>query len=97
MPRKRFFKKSGVFHVYILQCRDGSYYTGYTNDLAKRLLLHKSGKGARYTRSHGPCKLVWTRRFSYYRNAFKEESRIKRMSRSQKEKLVKGKRKTRKA
>ena len=47
-------KRSGRFFVYILRCRDGTFYTGYTPDLARRLELHNAGKGARYTRSRRP-------------------------------------------
>ncbi len=88
MPQTRKFQKTGSFHVYMLQCKDGSFYTGYTNNLEKRLKLHRSGKGAKYTRSHRPLKLVWTKKFSYYRSAFKEETRIKKLNRKQKEKMV---------
>lgn len=42
------------YYVYILRCRDGSLYTGITNDVAHRLRLHRSGKGAKYTRAHPP-------------------------------------------
>ena len=46
-------------YVYILRCSDGSYYTGWTNDLSKRLLSHNSGKGAKYTKSRLPVELVY--------------------------------------
>ena len=86
-PRTK-FQKSGDFHVYILECCDGSFYTGYTGDLAKRIEQHSTGKGAKYTRSHLPVRLVWCKRYRYYRNAIREEDRIKRLSRRQKELLV---------
>ena len=84
------FKRKGVFYVYILECRDGTYYTGYTPDLARRIELHNLGKGAKYTRGRGPVKLIWSREFKYFRNAVVEERRIKRLTRVQKEILVRG-------
>lgn len=79
--KKRFF-------AYIVECRDGTYYTGYTPDLENRLKAHNSGKGAKYTRSRRPVKLVWSRRFGDFKKAVSEEARIKRLERAQKEKLV---------
>lgn len=84
------FKRKGIFYVYILECRDGTYYTGYTPDLQRRIDLHNSGKGAKYTRSRGPVKLIWSRVFKYFKNAFSEERRIKRLTRMQKETLIRG-------
>ena len=49
-------KRSGRFFVYILQCRDGTFYTGYTPDLARRLELHNAGQGAKYTRGRRPVE-----------------------------------------
>ena len=85
MARK--FKRSGKFYVYIVLCKDGTYYTGSTNDLEKRLGLHNAGKGAKYTRSRRPVRLVWHKEYRYFRNAFLEEKRIQRLTRKQKEKL----------
>jgi len=85
---KNGFKRKGQFFVYILQCSDGTYYTGYTPDLSKRLKLHNEGKGAKYTRIRRPVKLVWQKDYKYFKRAFLEEIRIKRLSRKQKEKLV---------
>ena len=79
------------FFVYIVECRDGSYYTGYTPDLEKRLKAHNSGKGAKYTRSRRPVKLVWKKKCRDFKKAVSEEARIKRLERSQKEELVQGK------
>lgn len=86
------FKRKGVFYVYILECRDGTYYTGYTPDLAKRIELHNTGKGAKYTRGRGPVKLIWSREFKYFRHAVAEERRIKGLTRKQKELLIREKR-----
>ena len=79
------------FFAYIVECRDGTYYTGYTPDLENRLKAHNSGKGAKYTRSRRPVKLVWFRGYKDFKKAVSEEARIKRLERAQKEELVKGK------
>ena len=86
---KRRFVRSGMFYVYIVECADGTYYTGYTPHIEKRIELHNSGKGAKYTRQHGPVKLVWCREYKYFKRAFKQEMAIKRLGRKQKERLVK--------
>jgi len=82
------FKRKGQFFVYILQCSDETYYTGYTADLNNRLKLHNEGKGAKYTRDRKPTRLVWYKECKYFKRAFLEEIRIKRLSRKQKEKLI---------
>lgn len=82
-------KRHHIFYVYIVKCKDKTYYTGYTKDLAKRLKEHKDGgRGAKYTRSRGPLKLVWVKEYKYYKLAVSEERRIKKLRRDQKEKLV---------
>lgn len=75
--------------VYILRCRDLSLYTGVTNDLKARLAAHSSGKGAKYTRSRCPVRLVWKSDQPDRSAATKEEWRIKKLSKTQKEALVK--------
>jgi len=82
------FKRYGKYFVYIVECKDGTYYTGYTPDLEKRVRLHNSGSGAKYTRDRGPVKLVWSKEYRYFKKAFLEEKRIKELTRRQKEKLV---------
>ncbi len=77
-----------MWYVYILRCRDRSLYTGVTNDLPKRIQNHSSGKGARYTRSHTPVKLVYKERCTGRSQALKRENQIKRLSKNQKEALV---------
>ncbi len=74
--------------VYMLQCGDGSLYTGITNDLNKRLLAHSVGKGAKYTRGRGPFKVVFTQAFSSKSEALKAEHRIKSLDRSGKLQLI---------
>lgn len=79
--------------VYILQCQDGTYYTGSTNDLDKRIEEHNKGKrGAKYTRNRRPVKIVWSKVYQQFKPAFKLEKIIKKLTRLQKESLVKGKR-----
>lgn len=74
--------------VYILECEDGSLYTGTSNDLAKRLRTHMSGHGAKYTRSHLPSKLVYVEPCHSQSQALKREMSIKQLSKEQKQKLV---------
>ena len=75
-------------YIYILRCADGTYYTGWTTDPARRLHVHNSGKGAKYTRSRLPAELVYTERFETKSEALKREWEIKRMSRSEKEAII---------
>lgn len=75
--------------VYILQCRDGSLYTGYTNNLRKRLEAHNAGRGAKYTKGRGPVRLVYLQRLSTKAEALREEYRIKQLPRSHKQRLMK--------
>ncbi|MBM4177661.1 GIY-YIG nuclease family protein [Candidatus Gribaldobacteria bacterium] len=82
------FKRKGKFWVYVLQCSDNTFYTGYTPDLIRRIELHNNGKGAKYTRDRRPIKLVWSKEYKYFKKAFLEEKRIKRLTREQKERLI---------
>ncbi|MFO3665110.1 GIY-YIG nuclease family protein [Anaerococcus sp. Marseille-Q5996] len=75
-------------YVYILRCKDNSLYTGWCVDLEKRLALHNSGKGAKYTRARGPCKLVYYEEISDKSEALKREIAIKKLSKTKKEDLV---------
>jgi len=88
--KRRRFKREGKFYTYIVECRDGTYYAGYTPDIEKRIKLHNDGKGAKYTRDRRPVKLAWSREYKYFKLAFLEEKRIKALTRGQKEKLVNG-------
>ena len=85
---KKFIRK-GKFFVYILECADKTYYTGYTPDIERRVSLHNEGKGAKYTRDRRPVRLVWYKEYKYFKKAFLEEIRIKKLSRRAKEALVK--------
>ena len=75
-------------YTYIVECSDGSLYTGYTNDLEKRIKVHNSGKGAKYTRSRLPVKLVYFEKFEEKQDAQRREWQIKRLTRSQKLELI---------
>jgi len=89
MPQtKKPFIRTGKFYVYIVRCADDTYYTGYSPKLKRRIELHNSGKGARYTRQHGPVQLVWHKRYRYFKPAFKKEMAIKKLSRARKEELI---------
>lgn len=70
--------------VYILLCGDNSLYTGSTNNLEKRFLDHKKGKGGRYTRSHQPLKMIYSEEFKTKSDSLKREIEIKSWSREKK-------------
>ena len=78
-------------YTYILECSDGTLYCGWTNNLEKRLKAHNEGKGAKYTRSRLPVRLVYFEEFENSIDAQKREYRIKRLSRDKKLKLIQGK------
>ncbi|MFB4214144.1 GIY-YIG nuclease family protein [Shouchella sp. JSM 1781072] len=79
-------------YVYILECRDQTWYTGYTNDLTQRLRKHEEGKGAKYTRGRGPFKLIHVETFETKTEALKHEYHLKQKKRSDKERYVAEKR-----
>lgn len=78
-------------HVYILRCADGTYYTGWTSDVTRRVAAHNAGRGGRYTRMRRPVTLVYQEEAADRSSAMKREAGIKRYSREQKERLVAGK------
>ncbi|WP_276299753.1 GIY-YIG nuclease family protein [Halorussus lipolyticus] len=77
-----------VHWVYILECDDGSFYTGYTTDVERRVREHDRGEGAKYTRGRTPVELVHTEEFDSQSAAMSREYEIKQLSRRQKEQLV---------
>ncbi len=79
-----------AFYCYILECNDGTYYTGWSTDPQRRARQHDSGKGARYTRSRRPVRLVYVEECPDRAAAMKRERAIKALSRSRKEKLIHG-------
>lgn len=74
-------------YVYVLRCADGTLYTGWTNDLEKRIKTHNEGKGAKYTRSRRPVELVYCECFETRREALRREGEVKRLRRTEKERL----------
>ncbi len=70
--------------VYMLRCRDGSLYTGWTNDLERRLEMHRRGRGAKYTRGRGPLELLYSEELPDKTAALKRECFLKKLSRSAK-------------
>lgn len=74
--------------VYIVKCSDDTYYTGYTNDIKRRIKLHNEGKGAKYTRGRGPVQLVYEEEFTSKKEALRREYVIKQLRREEKEKLI---------
>lgn len=77
-----------AWYLYILRCGDGSLYTGITTDVEKRLEVHRSGKGAKYTRGRGPLELVYREFCGTHSDALKRELRVKAMTREEKLLLV---------
>jgi putative endonuclease len=79
--------KPKSYYVYVLCCEDGSFYTGYTTCLEKRLQSHRAGRGARYTHQHGVVRLVHSETFATRGEAMRRERQVKRLTHSEKEKL----------
>lgn len=76
------------YFTYILLTKQNTLYCGYTDDVEKRFQAHLEGKGAKYTRSHKPIKIVYQKEFETKSDAMKEERRIKKLSRFEKLKLI---------
>lgn len=77
-----------TWKLYILRCGDGSFYTGITVNVEKRLETHRSGKGAKYTRGRGPLELVYSEECGDHSAALRRELEIKALSREEKQKLI---------
>lgn len=77
-----------IWIVYILECSDRSFYCGITNDLDKRFITHSEGKGAKYTRTRLPLKLIHIEEFETKSLAAKREYQIKKLTRIEKENLI---------
>jgi putative endonuclease len=75
-------------YTYILKCRDGTFYTGWTNNLEKRIKDHNEGNGAKYTKARRPVELVYYETFETKEEAMRREYAIKQMTRKEKEVLV---------
>ena len=77
-----------AFQVYILQCRDGSLYTGYAKDLKARLKVHAQGRGSKYVKSRMPFRLVYSESAETKSEAMRRENQIKSLTRQEKIELV---------
>ena len=75
-------------YTYVVKCSDGTFYTGWTNNLEKRIACHNAAKGAKYTKTRRPVALVYYETFETKEDAMRREYAIKQMSRTEKEKLV---------
>jgi len=79
-----------MHYVYVLECADGTYYTGYTTDVERRVAEHDAGEGAKYTRGRTPVELRHVERYDTRSGAMSREYEIKSLSRAAKERLVAG-------
>ena len=77
-------------YLYILQCADGSYYTGSTRDVQRRVNQHQAGEGALYTRKRLPVRMVFVEEFPSIKEAFFREKQVQGWSRKKKEALIRG-------
>ncbi len=77
-----------AFYCYIVECADGTFYTGWSTDPERRLRQHNRGSGARYTRTHGPVRLVYVEECADRKAALKRELAIKALPREKKKKLI---------
>ena len=75
-------------YTYIVKCGDGTYYTGWTNDIEKRMKAHNEGKGAKYTKIRRPVVLMYYESFQTKEEAMRREWEIKQLKRGEKEKLI---------
>ena len=82
-------------YIYIVKCKDKTLYTGWTNDLDKRIKAHNDGLGAKYTKSRRPVKLVYHEEYNTKQEAMSREYAIKQMTRQEKLKLIKTSKKDR--
>ena len=76
--------------VYLVRCRDGTLYIGTARDIAQRLAQHDAGKGAKYTRSRGPLKLLWSEGPMTISRALRREHQLKQLTRPQKHAFIRG-------
>lgn len=82
--------KTNFWYVYIIECKFGSYYTGITNDVIKRLEAHSNNKGAKYLKGRGPLILKAFWEFPSKSEAAKREAQIKKLTKKQKKDLIDG-------
>ena len=80
--------EEGGHYVYVVQCSDGSFYTGYTTDVQRRVAEHNEGEGAKYTKGRRPVELVHVESFADQSSAMQREYAIKQLRRGAKESLI---------
>lgn len=78
-----------INYVYIIECKDNTYYTGWTTNLERRIKAHNNGNGAKYTKARRPVKFIYYEEFPDKNQALKREYAIKQLTRKQKELLIK--------
>lgn len=79
-----------MHYTYLVECKDHTFYIGYTNDLEKRIKTHNAGKGAKYTRGRIPVILRYYEEYETKTEAMRREYELKKLTRGEKEKLIKG-------
>lgn len=79
-----------MHYTYLVECKDGTFYIGYTNNLKKRMQAHNTGKGAKYTRGRFPVILRYYEEYETKTEAMRREYELKKLTRRQKEILIKG-------
>ncbi len=89
-PKARTPKTKVEWHLYVAECADGSYYTGIAKDVEKRIEAHNSGKGAKYTATHGPVQLVFQEPQADYSTALRREYQIKTLPKKRKTRFIGG-------
>jgi len=77
-----------MHYVYIVRCSDNTYYTGYTNNLKRRINMHNNGEGAKYTKGRRPVELIYAKEYDSKSKAMQKEYQIKQMPREKKIKLI---------
>ncbi len=80
--------RHGKYFVYMVQCADGTYYAGSTNNLEVRIKLHNAGNGAKYLRGKGPVQLIYAKEYRYYKRVLHAERNLKKLTREQKKELI---------
>ena len=78
----------GTYWTYMVECKYGTFYAGWTNDLKKRIAAHNNGTGAKYLRGKGPVRLVYKKKYATAKDAQAQERALKKLTRKQKEYLV---------
>ncbi len=84
---KEIMKKS-LYYAYMVRCKYGTYYSGYTNDLNRRIEMHNSGRGAKYLKGRSPVELVYFKEYRQLRDAMQAERNLKKLKRWEKEELI---------